>query len=244
MEAAGLIALVAPLRRHSDTLRARVLHAAREEPVATGAAPRRSGLGRWVERLAGPAAAAAVAGVLVWATMLQVQVQRLQSRSDEISTRVADTQRQVVPDIEAVKAQAQQVMSLSEATYEKVDDYQTALNVVAGTSASHRKMVSAPFAPDVSADAYWDRDRQMFVFLFENLPPAPSGQAYQVWLWKNGVARGGDGTFLPSPRGSALEIVPAAGSGWSDWDGISVTLEASAGSSEPTGRTVVELAIN
>jgi hypothetical protein len=240
-EFAGLLALAAPLRTPGDMLHARLMDAVRgeaEQPLTA----RPSGLRRWVERLAPPAAAAAIAGVAVWAGLLQNQVQDLRSKSDDLSVQVARTRREA-PDLQAVKAQAQQAMSISRATYKKVDDYQAVLNVVADPSVTHASMRAAEYAPGAIGDVYWDRQRQIFAFMFANLPEPPEGQAYQVWLWKDGQPTSG-GTFTPTELGFAMQIVPATGSGLRDFDGIGVTLEVAAGAAAPSGPDVIQLPID
>lgn len=242
---AEALPLTVPLNRHSDLLTARILKEIRT-PSSNSDAARLASAGksrwRWVERIAGASIAAALAGVVAWSAILQVQVSDLRTKSDDLAVEVHDTRRRV-PDLAAVKAQAQQAMSLSRATYKVVDDYQQVLNVVAGPDVTHATMKAAPFAPTAIGDVYWDRERQIFVFLFANLPEPGDGKTYQVWLWKNGTASSG-GTFSPSASGLATKIVPSAGEGLKEFDGIEVTVESSAGSDTPTGPDVIQLPIS
>ncbi len=241
---ADALPLTAPLVRHSDLLTARVLKEIRSPD--NGSDQRddstRKSSRRWIERLAAMGIAAGLAGVVAWSAVLQVQVSDLRTKSDDLAVEVRDTRRSV-PDLAAVKAQAQVAMSLSRATYKVVDDYQQVLNVVAGPDVTHATMKAAPFAPNAIGDVYWDRERQIFVFLFANLPDPGYGKTYQVWLWKEGAASSG-GTFSPSPSGLATKIVPSSSEGLHEFNGIQVTVEPEAGSPAPTGPEVIQLPID
>ncbi len=238
---AALLALTAPLRHHGETLKARVLRAARAPETEEPSKARPGGKRSIIERFALPVAAAAMAGIVVWAGALQLQVRDLRTESDVLTSQVRTVTRGA-PDLQAVKAQAQQAMSISRASYKAVDDYQTVLNLVSAPSVTHAKMKAAAFAPAAIGDVYWDKERQMFAFMFANLPQPPEGKAYQVWLWKDGGATSG-GTFAPTQRGFAIQIVPASGAGLKDFDGIGVTLEVAAGSLAPSGPVVIQLPI-
>src|ERR1017187_10636666 len=63
-----------------------------------------------------------------------------------------------------------------------------------------------------------------------NLPPAPSGKAYEMWIVKDGKARAA-GTFQAAPDGTALHIQRGSAA---NTDAVAVTLENEAGADQPT----------
>src|ERR1017187_8127642 len=63
-----------------------------------------------------------------------------------------------------------------------------------------------------------------------NLPPAPSGKAYEMWIVKDGKARAA-GTFQSAPDGTALHIQRGSAA---NTDAVAVTLENEAGADQPT----------
>lgn len=102
---------------------------------------------------------------------------------------------------------------------------------------------SEGFAGDVDASVVWDLAARQWHFYADNLPPAPAGQAYQIW------ASGKSGEFLSGPTfevndqglGSAVVDLPDLAI-----DGpakVTVTLEPAGGSKQPTGKVFLEAAL-
>jgi hypothetical protein len=63
-----------------------------------------------------------------------------------------------------------------------------------------------------------------------DLPPAPPGKAYEMWIVRDGKARPA-GMFQSAPDGSAMHMLPAS---VANRDAVAVTLENEAGADEPT----------
>ena len=63
-----------------------------------------------------------------------------------------------------------------------------------------------------------------------NLPPAPAGRAYEMWIVRDGKAKAA-GTFQPAPDGSAMHMQHAT---VANNDAVAVTLESEAGADQPT----------
>ena len=63
-----------------------------------------------------------------------------------------------------------------------------------------------------------------------NLPPAPAGKAYEMWIIKGGKAQAA-GMFQTAPDGSAMHIQRGAAE---NTEAVAVTLENEAGADQPT----------
>ena len=70
---------------------------------------------------------------------------------------------------------------------------------------------------------------QGVVLIASNLPPAPAGKAYEMWIIKDGVAKAA-GMFQTAPDGSAMHVQRGA----ANTDAVAVTLENEAGADQPT----------
>ena len=89
-----------------------------------------------------------------------------------------------------------------------------------------------PVAPDARARALWSRSRGL-VFTAANLPPAPAGKAYQVWVVTAQMPISA-GLLTTDPTGVGTQYyytppdiaAPVA---------VAVTLEPSGGVPSPTG---------
>src|SRR4029450_6400198 len=89
-----------------------------------------------------------------------------------------------------------------------------------------------PVAPDARARALWSRSRGL-VFTAANLPPAPVGKSYQVWV-VTAQAPISAGLLTPDSSGvgtqyymTPVDIAPPVA--------VAVTLEPAGGVSAPTG---------
>jgi hypothetical protein len=71
---------------------------------------------------------------------------------------------------------------------------------------------------------------QGILLIASNLPPAPSGKAYEMWIVKGGKAQAA-GMFQSAPDGSAMHMQSGAAR---QPDAVAVTLETEAGSDQPT----------
>jgi hypothetical protein len=89
-------------------------------------------------------------------------------------------------------------------------------------------------SPEASGRVIW-HDTAGGQLVVANLPPAPAGQAYALWLGNGGAPRPG-GVFQVDASGRGMHRVPAAGGPVARF---TVTLEPEAGAPAPTGRIVL-----
>ena len=91
-------------------------------------------------------------------------------------------------------------------------------------------------APQVVALLTWAPDQTAAVLQVSDLPPAPAGQAYQLWLVRDGQRDSG-GLFAPDPQGRGVLVVQAP-QPLQSYQAVGVTLEPAGGSPGPTGPRV------
>jgi len=114
----------------------------------------------------------------------------------------------------------------------RFDQAQSTTAVLAAPDLARIDLQGQPVAPDARARALWSRSRGL-VFTAANLPPAPAGKAYQVWvvtaqapisagLLTTDSAGGGAQYYMTPP-----DIAPPVA--------VAVTLEPSGGVPAPTG---------
>lgn len=87
---------------------------------------------------------------------------------------------------------------------------------------------------------FWDRERDVTILHAFNLPPAPAGQAYQLWLVpSDGSPPVSVVVFNSEPDGHALEHdipVPAA---LGEFAAAAITVEPESGSPQPTSDPIL-----
>jgi anti-sigma-K factor RskA len=114
----------------------------------------------------------------------------------------------------------------------RFDEAQSTTAVLAAPDLARIDLQGQPVAPNARARALWSRSRGL-VFTAANLPPAPAGKAYQVWvvtaqapisagLLTTDPAGGGSQYYVTPP-----DIAPPVA--------VAVTLEPSGGVPAPTG---------
>ncbi|MGH9310004.1 MAG: anti-sigma factor [Vicinamibacterales bacterium] len=208
------LAYSAPTRTPRPQLRSRVLASILGETFSEAAHPphdRQSMPLRWL-----PLAAAIVvtAGLGWYAASLHGRLQDLEGRlvSAERRALAAETATQ----------QARQA----------ADHAQLAMAVLAAPDLARIDLAGQSAAPRASARALWSRNRGM-VFTTANLPPAPSGRVYQVWV-VTADARVSAGLLPPQTTGDSAaifktppDIAPPLA--------VAVTLEPAGGVPQPTG---------
>jgi anti-sigma-K factor RskA len=79
---------------------------------------------------------------------------------------------------------------------------------------------------------YWNRARGLVVAAAFDLPPAPAGRTYQLWVIKKGQNPVSLGTFNTGPSGRAIVTLPAPAGLKADLG--AVTEEPAGGSPQPT----------
>jgi len=114
----------------------------------------------------------------------------------------------------------------------RFDQAQATTAVLAAPDLARIDLQGQPVAPDARARALWSRSRGL-VFTAANLPPAPAGKAYQVWV-VTAQAPISAGLLTPDANGvgtqfymTPADIAPPVA--------VAVTLEPAGGVPAPTG---------
>ena len=114
----------------------------------------------------------------------------------------------------------------------RFDQAQATTEVLAAPDLARIDLQGQPVAPDARARALWSRSRGL-VFTAANLPPAPEGKAYQVWV-VTAQAPISAGLLTPDSSGigsqyymTPADIAPPVA--------VAVTLEPAGGVPAPTG---------
>lgn len=114
----------------------------------------------------------------------------------------------------------------------RFDQAQATTAVLAAPDLARIDLQGQPVAPDARARALWSRSRGL-VFTAANLPPAPAGKAYQVWV-VTAQAPISAGLLAPDSSGvgtqyymTPADIAPPVA--------VAVTLEPAGGVPAPTG---------
>ena len=114
----------------------------------------------------------------------------------------------------------------------RFDQAQATTAVLAAPDLARIDLEGQMVAPDARARALWSRSRGL-VFTAANLPPAPAGKAYQVWV-VTAQAPISAGLLTPDPSGvgtqyymTPVDIAPPVA--------VAVTLEPAGGVPAPTG---------
>lgn len=209
---ADALARSVPQRTPRPELRARVLSSvAGDRPPVMRQASSRSVVGSWLP-LAASIVIAAVLGAYAWA--LQGRIASLEARLNDAEERAASAQRET---LQARRA---------------ADTAQSAMAVLVAPDLVRIDLAGQPAAPQATARALWSRSRGM-VFNTANLPPAPEGRAYQVWV-VTAQAPVSAGLLTPDASGHATavfqtpaDIAPPIA--------VAVTLEPAGGVPAPTG---------
>ena len=208
------LALSVPQRTPRADLRARVLSSIVPGAADTPAAvthPPRTAMSGW---LALAAALAVAVGASAYAWQLQLRVRTLEARLDGAEERASSAER-AVADARRTAGEAQAAMS-----------------VMAAPDMVRIELAGQSAAAAARARALWSRNRGM-VFTATNLPQAPAGRVYQVWV----VTAGGPvsaGLLTPDAGGRA-EAFFNTPPDIADPTAVAVTLEPAGGVPAPTG---------
>jgi anti-sigma-K factor RskA len=200
-----------PQRTPNPEVRYRVLAGiGRDRPAAVRQSSRRV-VSNWLP-LAASILIAAMLGAYAWA--LQGRVSSLEARLNDAERRASAAQRDT---LQARRA---------------ADTAQSAMAVLAAPDLVRIDLAGQAPAPQATARALWSRNRGM-VFNTANLPPAPEGRVYQVWV-VTAQAPVSAGLLTPDATGRAsvvfetpADIAPPIA--------IAVTLEPAGGVPAPTG---------
>jgi anti-sigma-K factor RskA len=99
-------------------------------------------------------------------------------------------------------------------------------------------LVAAKAPPQPQGKAIYLRDRSSLIFLASNMPQAPAGKAYELWLIPKSGAPIPAGVFKPDAHGSATVVNPPLPPG-QEAKAFAITLEPEAGSSAPTSEVLM-----
>ena len=114
----------------------------------------------------------------------------------------------------------------------RFDQAQATTAVLAAPDLARIDLQGQQVAPDARARALWSRSRGL-VFTAANLPPAPAGKAYQVWVvTAQAPVSAGLLTTDPTGGGTQYYMTPAD---IAPPVAVAVTLEPSGGVPSPTG---------
>jgi anti-sigma-K factor RskA len=208
---ADVLACAVPQRTPRPELRSRVLAAiAGGRPYVVRERP-----------ASGVARALPLAAAVILAVGLGAYAWRLQGRVSTLEARLGDAERRAAA-AERDTVEARRV----------ADQAQTAMAVLAAPDLVRIDLAGQPPAPQATARALWSRNRGM-VFTTTNLPLAPAGRVYQVWV-VTAQAAVSAGLLTPDPSGRATaffntppDIPPP--------QAVAVTLEPAGGVPAPTG---------
>ncbi len=210
---AHALAYAAPQHEPPASLRARVLRS------VTGAAPavprldaRATSVLPW---LAAAASLVLAATLGVYAAGLRARIVALELRLQEAAERAAAGERQLADLRRAAVDAGSQLAVLAAPDLQRID--------LAGKGP----------APQASARAFWSRSRGL-VFTASNLPSAPAGKTYQVWVLTKQPAPISAGLFKPDRQGRAAAVFDTPVD-LPQPTGMAVTIEPEGGVPAPTG---------
>ena len=217
------LARAVPERSPSPALRDRVLTSITGSPAAAPSRPA-------VEMRPGPRAKAVWTDVRVWLPLAAMLVLAIGAGvyAAQLQVRVADLEARLDSAI-------QQAVSADRAMADArrvADEAQSAMTVLAAPDLARIDLAGQAAAPQARARALWSRARGM-VFTVSDLPPAPAGRVYQVWVVTS-TAPVSAGLLTPDARGRSA-VIFATPSDIPPPVAVAVTLEPAGGVPAPTG---------
>ena len=206
--AAALLALAVPLEEPREGLRQRIIAQARREtdPVADFTAP------RWrlrfppVLAVGATAVALAAVGALSWSL---VETRNLHSDYNDLQTQTAFNQQ-------------------------RFDTTSGLVSVLMRPDLEKQAMVASGMAAEATAYYAWTRDGKLGAVVCRDLPDAPEGKVYQLWLTCGPEPVNG-GTFV-AWHGECQHLVTLSCA--SPLSGVAVSVEPEGGSPSPSDEVV------
>lgn len=239
-DAAASIGLAVPLRASSAALKSRIMASA-----AVLRDIRDARTSRWW-----PAAAAAAvmigAGALAWGTVAQARVNDLRhERAELVSEMTAQSGDLVTLSAGAGRANAVKTAAAAQtAVAQYAEERDRAIDLVVQPDLVGTDLRGTAQAPAATGRCLWSRAQALGAFVAKNLPAAPSGKSYQLWVvYSEGWISAG--VFNVDDEGAAHLIMSKLGteaSGVGAFEGFAVTLEPSGGADERTGSVVMQSA--
>jgi anti-sigma-K factor RskA len=212
---AAALAHAVPQHDPSPALRERVLAAVAgrstvvEAPLAVSRSP---SVLPW---LAAAASFLLAVGFGLYAASLRHRIGALELRLQEATVRALGAERQMA-DLRHTAA-----------------DAQSQLAILAAPDVQRIDLSGQPSAPRASARAFWSRSRGL-VFTASNLPSAPPGKTYQLWVLTKQPAPISAGLFKPDTQGRVAAVFETP-SNLPQPVGMAVTIEPEGGVPAPTG---------
>ncbi len=196
----------------SPVVKDRVLAAIRAVE-SRGVRPQRRSPAPW---LAAAAAVLVAAGLAVYSAQLRARMQRLEGQLQAAILRADASERQTA-EVRTVAATAQRELA-----------------VVTAPDVAQVSLKGQAAAPQASARALWSRSRGLLLAA-SNLPPAPAGRTYQLWVISGRVPPISNGwIFTPDAAGSATALF-ATPPALPNPTAMAVTIEPDGGTAAPTG---------
>jgi anti-sigma-K factor RskA len=115
-----------------------------------------------------------------------------------------------------------------------VADAQRQLAVLAAPDVAHADLKGQPAAPQASARAMWSRSRGL-LFAVSNLPAAPAGRTYQLWVISGRLAPISDGWLFNTDTTGSVTTMFSTPVNMPAPTAVAVTLEPAGGVPAPTG---------
>jgi anti-sigma-K factor RskA len=213
---ADALARVATQHDPPAALRARVLGEVTGQPakasIQAGIPTRPSAMLPW---LAAAASLVLAAGLAMYSATLRSRIGALESRLQEATERATAGERQIADLRRAAGDARSQLAVLAAPDLQRID--------LAGQAR----------APHASARAFWSRSRGL-VFTASNLPSAPAGKTYQLWVLTKQPAPISAGLFKPDPQGRVAAVFETP-LDLPQPTGMAVTIEPDGGVPAPTG---------
>jgi hypothetical protein len=156
-----------------------------------------------------------VVGLGGYALQLRRSVTLLETRLQETALRAAATERQIA-DVRRTAL-----------------DAQSAMTVLTAPDLARIDLAGQPAAPSARARAFWSRSSGL-VLTGSNLPAAPAGRIYQVWVLTNQPSPISAGLLKPDASGR-VSATFATRSDIPTPVAVAVTLEPDGGVPSPTG---------
>ena len=212
---AEALAHTVPQHEPSAALRARVLASVggRSRVVQAPSAERApTSMLPW---LAAAASFLLAVGFGLYAGSLRHRIGALEVRLQEATLRAMAGERQLA-DLQHTAAGAQ-----------------SQLAVLVAPDVQRIDLSGQPTAPQASARAFWSRSRGL-VFTASNLPTAPAGKTYQLWVLTKQPAPISAGLFKPDSQGRVAAVFDTP-QNLPQPIGMAVTIEPEGGVPAPTG---------
>lgn len=216
-QVASQLALALPQHDPPAALGSSILAIARSDLERSGAAvavapPRRpmSSLSRRPAWLLSITALSLAAVAMVWGFRLQAQLDQLQRQQAETSA----------------------ALTLARSRYWSI------ARVLSSPQARVQELQPAALAPAAQSKIWVDPVSGEGMMMARDLPAAPEGQVYQVWL-RTGNGQENPAGFLQSNAEGLFYVVLQAPGKISDYQSLRVTREPSGGSPEPSGPGVL-----